>query len=216
MALLLEQTCAICLEELVVPSPNMCMTECSHIFHLTCLLRNMEHNTKCPMCRSDIPAIAQQVPGANENNPNLEQNANDSPHNIERLMILNDRIENMQLDHRIVDIVIRASNNDISNHIETHERVIDDIYNLCMTFGRNTSNYMMHSGVMNNIEIVPTNIDYQADIYNLRADVRELVRHFANSDIRNNFIHQQMENAIHDLCIEFGDNIILSMTSVIY
>ena len=53
-------TCAICLEDLIIPCNNMCITECSHIFHLNCLLISRERNRKCPLCRTNIALVNQQ------------------------------------------------------------------------------------------------------------------------------------------------------------
>ena len=78
-------TCAICLEELLIPTSNMCITECAHVFHLNCFLQNREFDTRCPMCRYDIlvdeEPISQQHQSVNvlpdgmlDENDNVEQN----------------------------------------------------------------------------------------------------------------------------------------------
>jgi len=50
-----SDTCAICLDEINMSEPNVCRTNCSHIFHVSCILKNtIKFNNKCPMCRSTI------------------------------------------------------------------------------------------------------------------------------------------------------------------
>jgi len=45
--------CAICLTtEVSVGGKNSCVTECGHIFCLTCILRASQENTACPLCRN--------------------------------------------------------------------------------------------------------------------------------------------------------------------
>tara|TARA_B100001094_G_C17907884_1_gene659753 strand:- start:187 stop:681 length:495 start_codon:yes stop_codon:yes gene_type:complete len=45
--------CAICLTtEVSVGGKNSCVTECGHIFCLSCILRASQENTACPLCRN--------------------------------------------------------------------------------------------------------------------------------------------------------------------
>lgn len=43
--------CSICLEQLILNN-NCCITQCNHIFHLTCLLKSNIKNNLCPLCRN--------------------------------------------------------------------------------------------------------------------------------------------------------------------
>ena len=54
-------TCAICLEDLIIPSNNMYKTNCSHIFHLDCINMSRKNNHKCPLCRANIYSDNQQM-----------------------------------------------------------------------------------------------------------------------------------------------------------
>ena len=127
-------TCAICLEDLVIPSPNMCMTECSHIFHLNCLIRSREHNTTCPLCRADIP---NEQPDNEVIEVNIMEEA-DLIENIENVLL--EIVNGTQLTTSITDIVSNASNNNISNmDIEERHRYIDQIHNLCIEFSNHSS-----------------------------------------------------------------------------
>ena len=104
-------TCAICLEDLVIPSHNMCMTECSHIFHLNCLIRSLEHNKTCPLCRADIPNEQQHNEVMEVSDNIIEQT--DLIDNINT--ILQEIVNGTQLNTSITDIVTNASNSNISN-----------------------------------------------------------------------------------------------------
>jgi len=47
--------CAICMEEIDIglTSSNKIVTECNHVFHSTCFLKNVAHNGfSCPCCRA--------------------------------------------------------------------------------------------------------------------------------------------------------------------
>jgi hypothetical protein len=43
--------CSICHED----NSNLLELDCTHIFHKNCILKSMEFNNKCPICRSTIP-----------------------------------------------------------------------------------------------------------------------------------------------------------------
>ena len=44
--------CAICLE--VVGDKNRAVTECGHIFHVSCICRASANQSSCPMCRTSL------------------------------------------------------------------------------------------------------------------------------------------------------------------
>ena len=54
-------TCAICLEDLIIPCNNIYVTNCSHLFHLNCINRSRERNRNCPLCRANIDIVNQQL-----------------------------------------------------------------------------------------------------------------------------------------------------------
>ena len=188
-------TCAICLEDLVIPSPNMCMTECSHIFHLNCLLRSHEHNRTCPLCRADIPNEQQH----NNDNEGIEINDNiineaDLIENIDT--VLQEIVNGTQLHTSITDIVSNASNNNISNmNIEERHIYIDQIHNLCIEFCNSTFNYL-------------TSFRH---LYNINQKITEIVERAAVNDIHNNMTFYRMENDMYDLCLGYTDHIIMNL-----
>ena len=61
------KTCCICMEDIVSITTNSVVTECGHLFHTSCLMKNVVINGfKCPYCRTIM---------ANENDSeNLEIN----------------------------------------------------------------------------------------------------------------------------------------------
>ncbi len=48
-----RETCIICTEQ-INPKKNRAVTDCGHVFCLTCLLRNMYYSISCPLCRTYI------------------------------------------------------------------------------------------------------------------------------------------------------------------
>jgi hypothetical protein len=59
-----KHTCAVCLDEdICLGSGNTTMTECGHVFHLTCLLKSLCQKNLCPMCRAPLEDVrVKQMP----------------------------------------------------------------------------------------------------------------------------------------------------------
>ena len=62
--------CSICLNTLYRDSKlittNIAITECHHMFHLSCLSLNAEYNqNKCPCCRHEYYVVSRQRPRPN-------------------------------------------------------------------------------------------------------------------------------------------------------
>lgn len=201
-------TCAICLEELVIPCPNMCITECSHIFHLNCLIRSREHNISCPLCRADIP-------NEQHHNENIEVNDNvieqtDLIQEIER--VLQEIVNGTQLYTRITDIVSNASNNNMV--VEQRHQYIEQIHNLCMEFCGATFNNLTTFQHLYNVEHVDynnVNLNYYSSLYNINQKINEIVERASINDIRNNMTFYRMENDIYDVCLGFAEYLILNI-----
>jgi hypothetical protein len=222
-------TCAICLEDLVIPSPNMCMTECSHIFHLNCLIRSREHNTTCPLCRADIPNeqpdnevievnIMEEadIPNEQPDNEVIEVNIMEEADLIENIEnVLLEIVNGTQLTTSITDIVSNASNNNISNmDIEERHRYIDQIHNLCIEFSNSMFNYLTNFRHVYNIDYIDynnVNLYYYTSVYNINQKITEIVERAAINDIRLNITFYRMENDIHDLCLGFSEYLIVSL-----
>ena len=46
-------TCPICLEDMPFKSKAKAMPQCGHLFHDDCIMKSLEENKACPMCRGD-------------------------------------------------------------------------------------------------------------------------------------------------------------------
>ena len=61
-----KHTCAVCLDEdISLGSGNTTMTECGHVFHLTCLLKSLCQKNLCPMCRAPLEDVREKQMPAN-------------------------------------------------------------------------------------------------------------------------------------------------------
>ena len=61
-----KHTCAVCLDEdICLGSGNTTMTECGHVFHLTCLLKSLCQKNLCPMCRAPLEDVREKQMPAN-------------------------------------------------------------------------------------------------------------------------------------------------------
>lgn len=204
----ITHTCAICLEDLVIPCPNMCMTECSHIFHLNCLLRSRENNRKCPLCRADIPNEQQHNEVIEVSDNILEQT--NLIQEIET--VLQEIVNGTQLNTRITDIVNNASNNNISNmEVDQRHQYIDQINTLCIEFCNSTFNYLTNFRHLYNIDYINynnVNLYYYSSLYNLNQKITEIVERACINDIRNNMTFYRMENDIYDVCLGYGEYLI--------
>ena len=48
----MPEQCAVCLQDL--GSKNVMTTDCGHTFCASCIIKNLHHSNKCPMCRTVI------------------------------------------------------------------------------------------------------------------------------------------------------------------
>jgi hypothetical protein len=61
-----KYTCAVCFDEdITLGSGNTTMTECGHVFHLTCLLKSLCQKNLCPMCRAPLEDVREKQMPAN-------------------------------------------------------------------------------------------------------------------------------------------------------
>ena len=49
--------CAICIDEIEQESSCCILPGCGHHFHTTCILNAVRFDTRCPVCRNDIPDV---------------------------------------------------------------------------------------------------------------------------------------------------------------
>jgi len=209
---LLQNTnnCAICLEELTIPCRNSCITECEHVFHLNCLIRNTKHNTRCPICRKDI--LIREL----HNHVLIRQNTNIylKYYLIICLIVLlyyifqgvqnngyedsYDRFEEISIENQlyddikdIVSSITRIENNKI-------QPVINQIKNVCIQFGNRTLNYIRN--------IFQYDIDYlKYDINHFHFKIVQIVNNTANISL------EILEKDIRNLCFEYTESILFDI-----
>ena len=204
-------TCAICLEELSVSARNSCITECAHVFHLNCLLRNREHNTRCPICRNDI-FHEQPV-----NELEYQQNENVLPDgmiendNMNQIVLLTRNSRNrifqeiwneMDLDDDIRCIIYSIA--DMENNLI--EPIIAQIQDVCIQFGNSCLNYFR------NVLQVDINIEMNIHVRHIGHFYNKIVQiiyNAINNNIQNNITVDRMESDICNLCFEYSERIIL-------
>jgi hypothetical protein len=227
-----QHNCAICLEEIILMGANICITECSHLFHLNCFLQNREFNRKCPMCRADIVSkeppievIEQQQqqqldvwPDAmiDENN----QNQNDVEPN--RYSIINDISREYNLDAFIQYIVNSAANNNISNldnnvH-EVKQFIYQKIRDICINFLNITLNHFRNIDnplfTINNINFNNINLEFYVNLFNLPQTITNIVDYASNNNIHDNRTFDKMEHDIKILCIQFSNDVMYYLNNI--
>ena len=215
--------CAICLEQLNIPSPNLCVTECNHVFHLNCFLHNREYNVLCPICRANVPMNIQEVRNdipelideanrIDNDEPELEGNFNNIHTLFNNLgMDAFDFFENIiagtQINEEIQNIVNFAYNNDISNqeynNRDTIVAIRNQILNLITLFAQSSINYLVSIQHNNSVINLNNNINYYIIEYNAFNAINDIIYEAINNNIRNNITYQTMENNINSLCKQF-------------
>jgi hypothetical protein len=213
--------CPICLEKIMFPGPNFCITECAHVFHLNCFLQNREFNRKCPMCRTDIVSGEQHPIHVIEQQLDVWPDAMIDENNqneviINRYSIIRDISLEFNLDAYVRYIVNNAANNDISNLdnnvIEVKVNINRKILDLCMNFLDRTLNYFRNEDnlwfYINNLNLDIINIQFYINLYNLHEIITNIVDDASNNNIHNNRTFDKMEHDIKNLCIQFSEDII--------
>lgn len=118
------EECAICLGQLCKKDSICNLPGCKHTFHTSCILSNVQYDTRCPICRIDIPNVAkkEETP-ANEivsiNELCAEYQAKTKRYQRKRLRILK-KNEKMLKKY-----------NDMKNeekHVKTLEKEIDKLW----------------------------------------------------------------------------------------
>jgi hypothetical protein len=49
--------CPICLDELLAIRGIISMTDCKHMYHRHCIFSALQHDPRCPLCRTDVPRL---------------------------------------------------------------------------------------------------------------------------------------------------------------
>ena len=87
--------CAVCLDEL--GTKNVMTTECGHTFCATCIITNLHHSNKCPMCRTVIDSDANHGGSGNGNALPIEE-VEQQAHMLISAMDINERIAKQIFD----------------------------------------------------------------------------------------------------------------------
>ena len=102
-----DTSCPICMEDLT--DKNKTTTSCGHVFHSSCIFKNMMLRTTCPMCREDL--VCKAIPtnphpiSTSTNNTNINININYSlsqTQTTSQLMDIDDDIINALLSQDIL------------------------------------------------------------------------------------------------------------------
>jgi len=119
-----ETSCPICMED--VTDKNKTTTACGHVFHSSCIFKNMMLRTSCPMCREDL--ICKSIPSSNTNantntntNINININYNLSQNNSQ--LMESQLIGNQLMGSQLMDI-----DDDIINAMLSQELLSQELY----------------------------------------------------------------------------------------
>ena len=200
-------TCPICLEELIIPAINSCITECAHVFHLNCLIKNREHNTRCPICRNDIQHEQQQINEVYHQNENVLPDGMIEVNNINRNAIFEEISIEMRLDDDIRDIVSCVG--DIENN--QIEPIISHIQDVCIEFANGCLNYFRNI-LQYDINYLNYDISIQMNIHlnHFYSKIVEIIYNAINNNIQNNMTFHRMECDIRNLCFEYSKRVIFN------
>jgi hypothetical protein len=205
--------CAICLEELSVSARNSCITECTHVFHLNCLLRNREHNTRCPICRTDIQPEQEQINEVYEQNVNILPDGMIEDDNMNQNVFLNrneifEEISiGMSLDDDIRDIVSCVADME-NNQIEP---IISQIQDVCLQFGNSSLHYFRNVlGYDINYINYDINIEMNIHLNHFNNNIVQIINNAINNNIQNNITFDRMESDIRNLCFEYTERVIFN------
>uniref|UniRef100_A0A6C0EJQ6 RING-type domain-containing protein n=1 Tax=viral metagenome TaxID=1070528 RepID=A0A6C0EJQ6_9ZZZZ len=91
-----DTSCPICMED--ITDKDKTTTACGHVFHSSCIFKNMMLRTSCPMCREDL--ICKSIPSSTNTNINININYNLSQNHS--LMDIDDDIINALLSEDLL------------------------------------------------------------------------------------------------------------------
>ena len=128
-----DTSCPICMEDLT--DKNKTTTACGHVFHSSCIFKNMMLRTTCPMCREDL--VCKVIPtnptpistNSNTTNTNINININyNLSQTTNQLMDIDDDIINSVLNYNLDDDTINAllSQDILSQEIQYDEPTVNN------------------------------------------------------------------------------------------
>ena len=112
-----DRLCPICMEDLT--DKNKTTTACGHVFHSSCIFKNMMLRTTCPMCREDLVCKSVPTPistNSNTTNTNINININyNLSQATNQLMDIDDDIINALLSQDILSQEIQYDEPTVNN-----------------------------------------------------------------------------------------------------
>lgn len=114
-----DTSCPICMEDLTYK--NKTTTACGHVFHSSCIFKNMMLRTTCPMCREDLVCkVIQTNPIPINTNTNTNTNINininyNLTQTTNQLMDIDDDIINALLSQDILSQEIQYDEPTVNN-----------------------------------------------------------------------------------------------------
>ena len=108
-----NEACPICWEPILINSNNFCITECNHVYHLSCFAKCIAcKNYLCPLCRHEIIKPEDYLFSQSNDNDIDDNNVpNDPPEEI---------IPGESLDYDSSMQRNNSNESNIINKIETH------------------------------------------------------------------------------------------------
>ena len=73
---LLDKECVICYESLNA-AKNFCVTECGHEFCFSCMMKHVQRNNGCPMCRTTIIEDTEDSDSENDEEYDTDESGSD-------------------------------------------------------------------------------------------------------------------------------------------
>jgi hypothetical protein len=204
--------CAVCLEELTIPCTNSCITDCAHVFHLKCLLKNRQHNTRCPVCRKDISIgerpVSQNRTADNTQNYYLKiyvfilvvyilyQAYNNVV--LDRNTILEEMLIENKLNHDIKDILSSVARIEIPKI----DPIAHQIRDACIHFGNSSLHYIRN--------VLKYDINYLPfDKNQLHSKIFQIV----NDAVHHNITFAHFETNIRNCCFDYIESKLLTSST---
>lgn len=122
-----DTVCPICMEDLT--DKNKTTTACGHVFHSSCIFKNMMLRTTCPMCREDL--VCKSIPTNTNTNTNTNININinynlpqtqnhTQNHSHSQLMDIDDDIINALLSQELISQELQYDDPIVDNNVENN------------------------------------------------------------------------------------------------
>lgn len=121
-----DTVCPICMEDLT--DKNKTTTACGHVFHSSCIFKNMMLRTTCPMCREDL--VCKSIPTNTNSNTNSNTNINininyNLTQNQSQLMDIDDDIINALLSQELLSQELQYDDPTVVDNDVENETIVE-------------------------------------------------------------------------------------------